>query len=42
MHLDCSSVCRGRCGYTNGAPKQAASTNDGADCLCVFGGASQC
>ena len=45
MHLDCSSVCRGRCGYTNGAPKQAVSslsTNDGADCLCVFGGASQC
>ena len=25
MHLDCSSVCRGRCGYTNGAPKQAVA-----------------
>ena len=42
MHLDCSSVCRGRCGYINGAPKQAVSTSDGADCLCVFGGDAQC
>ena len=45
IHLDCSRVCRGRCGFTNGLPKQAITTNedaDSADCLCVFGGASQC
>ena len=42
MHLHCSSVCRGRCGYTNGAPKQVVSTSGDDDFIYVFGGASQC
>ena len=42
MHLDCPSACRGRCGSTNGVPKQTVITGDNAECLCVFGGASRC
>ena len=42
MHLDCSLVCRGRCGFTNGVPKQTVITGNDAECLCIFGGASRC
>lgn len=45
IHLDCSSVCRGRCGFTDGLPRQPVTTGQGeddSDCLCVFRGASQC
>ena len=45
IHFDCSRVCRGRCGSTDGLPKQPITMGQGADdddCLCVFGGASRC
>ena len=49
IHFDCSGICRGRCGFVNGVPKPAITTGqasgtgaDDGDCLCTFGGASQC
>ena len=44
VHLDCSNVCRGRCGFANGMSRLIANMNQGTgdiDCLCTFECASR-
>ena len=42
IHLDCTSVCRGRCGFEGGVPKMTIAASGDNECLCIFGGASRC